>query len=105
MSTGEVMTSSSVPSTSGPWGQPPISRLCRSQSPFDGGLVDLARQQDLPGDHEPLDLGGPLVELHDLGVAHQLLDRVVLDEAVAAVYLHGVGGDLHGRVGSEALGV
>src|SRR3954463_14928592 len=36
-------------------------------------------QQRLARDHEPLDLRGALVELHDLGVAHELLDRVVLD--------------------------
>src|SRR3954462_13354598 len=50
-----------------------------------GRLRHAAGQQRLAGDDEALDLGGALVELHDLRVAHQLLDRVVLDEAVAAV--------------------
>src|SRR5262245_41352145 len=70
-----------------------------------GGLLDVPRQQRLARDHEPLDLRGALVELHDLRVAHELLDGVVLDEAVAAVDLDGVGGDLHRAVGGEALRV
>ena len=70
-----------------------------------GRLVDVARQQHLFGDHQALDLAGALVELHDLRVAHQFLDRVLLDEAVAAVDLDGVDGDLHRRVGGEALGL
>src|SRR4051794_35935147 len=68
------------------------------------GLLDVPRQQRLASDDEPLDLRGALVELHDLRVAHELLDRVLLDEAVPAVDLHGVGGDLHRGVGREALG-
>src|SRR5439155_5584070 len=68
-----------------------------------GWLVDAARQQRLARDDQPLDLRGALVELHDLRVAHELLDGVVLDEAVAAVDLHGVGRDLHRGVRGEAL--
>lgn len=34
------------------------------------------------------DLLGPVVQLHDLGVVHQLLARVLRDEALAAVDLH-----------------
>src|SRR5215510_14578552 len=30
---------------------------------------------EVPGNHEPLDLAGPLVDLQELGVPHQLLDR------------------------------
>src|ERR1700710_1793224 len=67
-------------------------------------VFGLARDQHFFGDDQALDLAGPLVELHDLCVAHQFLDRVLLDEAVAAVDLDGVGGDLHRRVGGEALG-
>src|SRR3954466_13013111 len=75
--------------------------LCR-----DGlGLGDAARQQRLASDDQALDLGRALVQLHDLGVAHQLLDGVLLDEAIAAVDLHGVRGDLHRGVRGEALGV
>jgi len=47
----------------------------------------------------------PSYKLQDLRVAHQLLNRVLLDEPVAAVDLDGVGGDLHRGVGGEALGV
>src|SRR5215210_8964354 len=82
---------------------PPASRL--GGGARRGGLLDAARQQGLARDHEALDLRGALVELHDLRVAHQLLDGVVLDEAVAAVDLHGVRGDLHRGVRREALGV
>src|SRR4051812_8269790 len=67
--------------------------------------LDAPRQQHLAGDYQTLDLGRALVELHDLRVAHQLLDGVLLDEAVAAVDLHGVSCDLHRRVCREALRV
>src|SRR6185437_11284880 len=70
-----------------------------------GGLLDTSRQQRFARDDETLDLRGALVQLHDLGIAEQLLHGVLLDEAVAAVDLDGVGGDLHRRIGSEALGV
>src|SRR4051794_27447070 len=52
-----------------------------------GGLLHAPREQRLARDHEALDLRSALVELHDLGVPHQLLDGIVLDEAVAAVDL------------------
>src|SRR4051812_1849870 len=59
-----------------------------------GGLLGATRQERLAGDHEALNLRRALVELHDLRVAHELLDGVLLDEAVPAVDLYGVGGDL-----------
>src|SRR5947207_4293725 len=62
-------------------------------------------QEDFLRDHEPLDLGGALVDLEQLRVAHQLLDRVLLDVAVAAEDLDRVGRDLHRGVGGEALRV
>src|SRR5690606_33690020 len=40
------------------------------------------------GDDHPLDLRGALVDLQDLRVAHQLLDRVVLHVPDAAEDLH-----------------
>src|SRR5512145_2703908 len=55
-------------------------------------------------DHELLDLGGALVELRDLRVAEGALDLVVLDEAIAAVHLDRVRGDLHRGLGGEELG-
>ena len=54
--------------------------------------------------HQPLDLVGALVDLRDLGVAHHPLDGVLVDVAVAAQHLDGVGGHLHGRVAGEELG-
>src|SRR5258707_7025577 len=62
-----------------------------------------ARQKDLTRNHEPLDLRSPLVDLEELRVAHQLLDRILLHVAVAAEDLDGVGGDFHHRVGREPL--
>src|SRR3954454_17328159 len=74
--------------------------LCR-----DGlGLRDAARQERLAGDDQALDLARALVQLNDLRFAHHLLDGLLLDEAVAAVDLHGVRGDLHRGVRGEALG-
>src|SRR5215207_5223249 len=54
--------------------------------------------QKVSGDDDALDLRGSLVDLEELGVAHQLLDRVLLRVAVAAEDLHRVGGDPHGGV-------
>src|SRR5829696_4596734 len=61
------------------------------------------RHEYLTSNHEPLDLRGALVDLEELGVAHELLDRVLLDVAVAAEDLDRVGGDLHCRIRAEAL--
>mmetsp|Transcript_17461 Transcript_17461/g.37551 ORF Transcript_17461/g.37551 Transcript_17461/m.37551 type:complete len:237 (+) Transcript_17461:479-1189(+) len=49
-------------------------------------------------------LRGALVDLVDLRVAHQLLNRVFSVEAVAAKNLHGVGADFVAVVTGEALG-
>src|SRR5262249_2855123 len=59
--------------------------------------------EDLLGDDQPLDLRRPLVDLEDLRVAHQLLDRVLGGEAVASEHLHGVDSRLHRDVGREGL--
>src|ERR1700737_4405335 len=45
---------------------------------------------DRSRDHEPLDLGRPLPDLVDLGVAHPLLHRILANVAVATQHLHGV---------------
>ena len=66
-----------------------------------GELLELTGQRS--ADDETLDLVGALVDLGDLGVAHVLLDGVVLAVAVAAEELHRVGGHLHGGVGGEDL--
>src|SRR5437588_412474 len=57
----------------------------------------------LAGDHEPLDLLRPLVDLRDLRVAHEALDGVFPDVAVAAEDLHRVGGDGHRDVAALEL--
>src|SRR3989304_3222078 len=66
---------------------PPFSSLV--------AMLVAAREEDLLGDHEPLDLRAALVDLEELRVAHQLLDRVLLDVAVAAADLDGVRRHLH----------
>src|SRR5204862_3443892 len=80
---------------------PPVTSATRPER----SISIATRQEDLFGDHEPLDLRGPFVDLEQLGVAHQLLDRVLLDVAVAAEDLDGVGRHFHRRVGCEALRV
>jgi MFS family permease len=56
---------------------------------------------ELPADHHPLDLVRALDDLQHLRLAHEPLGGEVLDVAVAAEYLHGVGGDPHGGVSRE----
>src|SRR5207244_4069396 len=78
---------------------PPVTRATRPDRSISTGTSALvARHQQLTRDHEPLDLRGPLVDLEQLRVAHQLLDRVLLDVAVAAEDLHRVGRHLHADV-------
>ena len=60
------------------------------------GSAALAEQR--PRDDQPLDLLGPLVELGDLRVAHHPLDRELVDVAVSAQDLDGIGRDPHGGV-------
>ena len=64
-----------------------------------------ASARELPRDDQALDLARALVDLQELGVAHQLLDRVVPDVAVAAEDLDRVDGRLHGAVRAVDLGV
>src|SRR5262245_27722320 len=61
--------------------------------------------EDVARDDDALDLRGALVDLQELGVAHELLDRVLLGVAVAAEDLDGVGRGVHGGVGAVGLGV
>src|SRR5436309_9978434 len=79
--------------------EPPVTRATRPER----SISIATRQEYFLRDHEPLDLTGALVDLEQLGVAHQLLDRVLLDVAVAAEDLHRVGRHLHRGVGGEAL--
>src|SRR4249919_2387426 len=77
--------------------EPPVTSATRPLR----SISIATREEYVPGDHEPLDLRGALVDLVELRVPHQLLDRVLLDVAVAAEDLDGVGGHLHRRVGRE----
>src|SRR6185295_6241411 len=50
-----------------------------------------------------LKVGRALIDLSDLRVAIELLDRVVLDESVAAEEIHRQRGDAFGDLGREQL--
>src|ERR1051325_8054645 len=69
----------------------------RAEQEGAGLLRHLAR------DHEPLDLLGALVDLRDLRVAHEALDGIFLDVAVAAEDLHGLRRALHRDVAALHL--
>src|SRR5690606_4349554 len=58
----------------------------------------------MPRDDDAHDLVGTLQDLVDAKVAHQLLDAVVVQIAVAAEELQGVVGNGEARIGDEALG-
>src|SRR4029453_3068448 len=73
--------------------EPPVTRATRPER----SISIATRQEYFFGDHEPLDLRGPLVDLEQLRAAHQLLDGVLLHVAVAAEDLHRVGRHLHRR--------
>src|SRR5882724_11955116 len=80
--------------------EPPVTSATRPER-----SISITRHEQLASDYEPLDLGGALVDLVQLGVAHQLLDRVFLHVPIAAEDLHRVGRDLHAGVRREALRV
>src|SRR5260370_31147183 len=85
----------------------PLRSIMLARLP-DLGLRFFARQwTPLAGnrsrDHEPLNLGGPLPDLVDLGVAHPFLDGILADVAVPAENLNGVDRDLHRHVGGKRL--
>src|SRR5262245_53366516 len=78
---------------------PPVTRAIRPER----SISIVTRKQQLARDHEALDLGRSLVDLEERRVAHELLDRELLDVPVAAEDLDGIGRDLHARVRREAL--
>src|SRR5712692_3208251 len=96
---------SGEPSTNGPY-------VSFSQRSLPSAMVIFPRwlyvrrraREQVSGDDELLDLRGALVDLGDLRVPEVPLDLVLLDEAVAAVDLHGVRRDAHGHLGGEELG-
>src|SRR5437588_5315120 len=67
-----------------------------------GGVT--TRRLERTCNHEALDLVRALVDLRDLGVAQEPLDRVLLHVAVAAEHLDGLHGHAHRRVRAEQLG-
>jgi hypothetical protein len=50
-----------------------------------------------------VDLIGTLPNLGDLGIAHQPLDPKILHVAIAAMELHSLSGNVHGKVGGSHL--
>src|SRR4029078_7559113 len=76
--------------------------LCGRERGAAASVADLA--QDLPRDHDPLDLAGPLADLADLGVAHHPLHRIFGGIPVAAEDLDRLGGAPHRQFGAEELG-
>ena len=66
-------------------------------------LRESSRQQ-LPRDHEPLNLAGAFADGGELDVAEEFLGRIVLHEPVAAVDLHAVVGGLDGNLAGVELG-
>src|SRR5436190_2534994 len=80
---------------------PPVTSATRPER----SISIATRQENFLRDHQPLDLRSALVDLEQLRVTHQLLDRVLLDVAVAAEDLDRVGRHLHRGVGGKALGI
>src|SRR5687767_11308354 len=79
--------------------EPPVTRATRPER-----SISIATGQEyFLGDDEPLDLRRALVDLEELRVPHQLLDRVLLHVAVAAEDLDRVGRHLHRGVRREPL--
>src|SRR5262245_60651393 len=73
------------PSFSPPSPVSPARSLGTGLSPSDD-----PQAEDPPGDHEALDLAGALPDLGQLRVAHEPLNLVFLDVAIAAVDLDSV---------------
>src|SRR5262245_51320456 len=81
------------------------TRACACRPPEGRILLGNAGEEEgarlahhLASDHEALDLLRALVDLRDLRVPHEALDRVLLDVAVAPEDLDGVGRHRHGDV-------
>src|SRR5581483_2722719 len=71
---------------------------------FSAALVIDSALQQLPRDHQALDLAGAFADGAQLGVAIKLFDRIILDEAVSAVNLDSFIRHPHGDFGSIQLG-
>src|SRR6266576_5735773 len=75
----------------------------RPPSPALARLIDQAAEQ-LPRNHDALNLARSLADLADLGVPHHALDRVLGGVAVPAMQLHGLGRGAHAQLGRIELG-
>src|SRR2546427_11800162 len=61
-------------------------------------------RSETAGDDDPLDFAGAFIELRDLRIPEQLLDREVPHVTVAAEQLHRLRRDPHRGLGREQLG-
>src|SRR5262245_39746085 len=101
------MRSTNAPPTWRAWSQlnSAVRALPMWRSPVGAGgnrsrsLLMTSRPEQVLRDHDPLNLVRALVDLRDLGVAHEPLGRRVLRVAEAAEQLHAVGRDPHRGVG------
>src|SRR5262245_23064782 len=77
-------------------------QVAGSYAPAGSDLREILEQ--MPRNHDPLDLARSLSDLADLRVAHHALDRKVPGVAVTTVELHRGDGRAHGQLGAEELG-
>src|SRR5262245_39036365 len=109
----------SVPTTAAAPPSPSLSSICemaraiargspsstRSASASGGAATGVAvARHEMAGDDQSLNLARALADRGQLHVAEELLGRVVLHEAVAAVDLHAVFGGAHGNLARIELG-
>src|SRR6185437_6369390 len=115
-SAARASTSELLPAPGGPvmpiMSPSPSARPAGNGAPFS---IDVASRaisravirlivQQLAGDHQSLDFTGALANCAEFDVAIELLDRIVLDESIAAEDLNGFIGDPHRGFGCEQLG-
>src|ERR1700722_4043256 len=82
------------------WGKESIRRIARIGQIR---LVENLLSEQLLCDHDALNLVGPLVDLGDLGIAHETLRREVGRIPVSPEQLDSIGRHRHRSVRSEAL--
>src|SRR5580700_3520228 len=68
------------------------------------GTIPSFALEELPRDHQALDLAGAFANGAQLDVAIELFDRIVLGETVTAVDLHRLVGGAHRNFGSKQFG-
>ena len=100
---GEAPGRSDIAATSGP--RADVIAAPRARNPHSDPPRSRPSRRERAPDHHALHLVRALDDLQHLRLAQVPLDREVLDVAVAAEHLHGVGGHPHGGVGGEQLGL